>query len=91
LDGWALMMRTEKKDLALVYFEEKAQRAKISNLEPNKTYQFTWYDTRKGQWQEDSTVTADSQGSVQLPPFPGGGDVATLDWAAKLVLGPGTK
>jgi hypothetical protein len=86
LDGWALMMRTEKKDLALVYFEEKAQRAKISKLEPNKTYQFTWYDTRKGKWQEDSTVTADSQGSVQLPPFPGGGDVATLDWAAKLTL-----
>jgi hypothetical protein len=91
LDGWALMMRTEKKDLALVYFEEKAQRAKISKLEPNKTYQFTWYDTRKGKWQEDSTVTADSQGSVQLPPFPDGKDIATLDWAAKLVLGPVTK
>jgi len=91
LDGWALMMRTEKKDLALVYFEEKAQRAKISNLEPTKSYQFTWYDTRKGEWLEKSTVMTDSQGMAQLPQFPGGGDVATLDWAAKLVLGPGAK
>ncbi len=86
LDGWALMMKTEKKDLALVYFENKAERAKISNLEPNKSYQFTWYDTRKGEWLEKSTVTTDSQGMAQLPQFPGGGDVATLDWAAKLTL-----
>ena len=91
LDGWALMMKTEKKDLALLYFENKAERAKISNLEPNKTYQFTWYDTRAGQWLENLTVSTDSQGVAQLPPFPNGKDIATLDWAAKLVLGPGTK
>ena len=50
LDGWALMMKTEKKDLALVYFEEKAERATVGNLEPNKSYQFTWYDPQSGQW-----------------------------------------
>ena len=86
LDGWALMMKTEKKDLALVYFEEKAERATVRNLEPNKSYQFTWYDPRTGQWQEPSTVSTDSQGSAKLPSFPGGGDIATFDWAAKLIL-----
>ena len=85
LDGWALMMKTEKKDLALLYFESKAERAKISNLEPNKSYQFTWYDTRTGKWLEKSTVTTDSQGIAQMPQFPDGADVATVDWAAKLV------
>ncbi len=86
LDGWALMMMTGKKDLALLYFENKAVRAKISGLEPNKTYRFTWYNTRSGQWLENSTVTTDAQGIAQLPSFPGGGDVATIDWAAKLTL-----
>ena len=86
LDGWALMMMTEKKDLALLYFEDKAERPTIKNLEPNKSYQFTWYNTRTGQWLESSTVSTDSQGIVQLPSFPDGGDVAKLDWAAKLSL-----
>jgi hypothetical protein len=86
LDGWALMMKTEKKDLALLYFESKAERARISNLKPNKSYQFTWYNTRTGQWLDASTLTTDSQGIAQLPSFPDGGAVATLDWAAKLTL-----
>jgi len=91
LDGWALMMRTENKDLAFIYFENKAERAKISNLKPNQSYQFTWYNTRTGQWLERSTVTTDSQGIVQLPQFPDGKDVASLDWAAKLTLPSGSK
>jgi hypothetical protein len=86
LDGWALMMRTPKKDLALLYFEEKSERAKVSNLEPNKSYQFTWYDTRTGKWLENAAVATDAQGIAQLPPFPDGKDIATLDWAAKLLL-----
>jgi hypothetical protein len=80
------MMKTGKNDLAFIYFESKAERAKISSLEPNKSYQFTWYDTRTGQWLEKSTVTTDSQGIAQLPAFPDGKDVATIDWAAKLTL-----
>lgn len=86
LDGWAFMMRTEKKDLALLYFEEKAERATVAHLEPNKSYQFKWYDTRKGQWLENTTVSTDSQGTAKLPAFPDGKNVATLDWAAKLTL-----
>ena len=86
LDGWAFMMRTEKKDLALLYFEVKAERVTISNLAPNKSYQFTWYDTRKGQWLEPAIMSTDSQGAAQLPAFPDGGNTAVLDWAAKLTL-----
>jgi hypothetical protein len=59
---------------------------RVSNLAPNKSYQFTWYDTRSGQWLEASSVNSDSQGNAQLHPFPDGKDVATLDWAAKLIL-----
>lgn len=84
LDGWALMMMTGKKDLALLYFENKAERPKIKDLQPDKSYQFTWYNTRTGQWLDASTVKTNSQGIAQLPSFPGGGDVATTDWAAKL-------
>ena len=91
LDGWALMMRTEKKDLALLYFEVKSQRAKIANLKPNSSYQFTWYNTRAGEWLQTSTVTTDAQGNTQLPAFPDGADAAALDWAAKLTLAPGAK
>jgi hypothetical protein len=86
LDGWALMMRTEKKDLALLYFEVKAERARIANLKPNSSYRFTWYDTRAGEWLQASTLTTDAQGNAQLPPFPDGADMAALDWAAKLTL-----
>jgi hypothetical protein len=28
---------------------------------------------------------ADTQGVIQLPPFPGGADTADADWAAKIV------
>ena len=72
--------------LARLYFEVKAQRAKIANLKPNSSYQFTWYNTRAGEWLQASTVTTDTQGNAQLPAFPDGEDVAALDWAAKLTL-----
>jgi hypothetical protein len=86
LDGWALMMSTAKKDLAFLYFENKAERAKVSNLKQNQTYKFTWYDTRNGQWLESASLKTDSQGVAQLPAFPDGKDVAASDWAAKLTL-----
>jgi len=35
-------------------------------------------------WQPASTVQADGQGQIQLPPFPGGLEVAGTDWAAKV-------
>ncbi|MFL6415442.1 MAG: DUF4038 domain-containing protein, partial [Bryobacteraceae bacterium] len=86
LDGLSLMMRTKEKDLAFLYFENKALRASLAGWAPDKSYRLTWYDPRKGEWASPTEVSADAQGIVKLPPFPGGADIAETDWAAKLVL-----
>ncbi len=85
LDGWAFLMRTPQKDLGFFYFENQARRARTAGWRPNASYRFTWFNPRTGQWQGATNLTADSRGEVQLPAFPGGGDVAEADWAAKVV------
>ena len=84
LDGWEFMMRTPDKDLALLYFENGAGRVTISGMSPAKTYRWTWFDPRQGQWLTPTTVTTDHDGALTAPPFPGGTTRATTDWAAKL-------
>ena len=84
LDGWGFLMRTEKKDFGLLYFENKAAQATSSGWKPNTTYDFRWYDPRTGEWQAAVNLTADAKGDLQLPAFPGGMPVADKDWAAKI-------
>jgi hypothetical protein len=88
LDGWAFLMRTQDKDLAFLYFENQARRAAIANAKPNATHRFSWYNTRTGEWLQSANVQSDGQGKLELPPFPGGGEEADADWAAKLVRLP---
>jgi len=88
LDGWAFLMRTQDKNLAFLYFENKARRATITNASANAAHRFTWYNTRTGEWLESATVQSDGQGRLQLPLFPGGGEEADADWAARLVRLP---
>jgi Protein of unknown function (DUF4038)/Domain of unknown function (DUF5060) len=90
LDGWAFLMRTADKDLAFLYFENKALRATVTNAKPNTTHRFTWYNTRTGEWLPSVNLECDSQGKLQLPPFPGGDDETSVDWAAKLVISSAT-
>ena len=85
LDGWSFLMRTPERDLGLLYFESKALRARTTGWTPNIVYRFQWYDPRTGEWQAAIDLKADAKGTIQLPAFPGGGDVATSDWAAKVV------
>ncbi len=85
LDGWAFLMRTADKSFGLLYFENKASRAKTSGWSPNASYRFTWYDPRTGEWQADTVLKVDGNGEMLLPAFPGGGDTAGEDWAAKIV------
>jgi Protein of unknown function (DUF4038)/Domain of unknown function (DUF5060) len=85
LDGWAFLMRTKEKDFGLLYFENKASRARTSGWRPNASYRFTWYDPRTGEWQAASTLTTDAKGEMELPAFPGSEDTASEDWAAKIV------
>lgn len=84
LDGWSFMMRTPVKDFALLYFENQARRALSTGWPANASYSFTWFHTQDGEWQAPIILRADAKGDIQLPPFPGGADVAEMDWAAKM-------
>jgi hypothetical protein len=85
LDGWAFQMRTPDKRLALLYFENKARRGTSRGWMPKGSYRLTWFDPRAGAWRGALPLKADAQGVIQLPPFPGGDEVASADWAAKIV------
>lgn len=86
LDGWAFMMRTKEKDLAMLYFEDKSVQAKLSGFAPGKPYSFKWFDPRNGAWIISEIILADKSGSISLPVFPGGLSIAQTDWAAKLKM-----
>lgn len=85
LDGWAYLMRTQERDFALLYFETQAVRPHLRGFTVGATYRWSWYDPRTGQWGEDTLLTADADGTLAAPFFPGTVDHATQDWAAKLV------
>jgi hypothetical protein len=83
------MMRTRSRDFALLYFENQAHRARSAGWNPNSPYTLAWFNTPSGEWQAAATLRADANGEMQLPPFPGGRDVADTDWAAKITAHKG--
>jgi hypothetical protein len=85
LDGWSFLMRTPDLTFGLLYFENQAVRARAAGWKPDAAYRFAWYDPLTGAWQPAASLRSDAGGSIQLPPFPGGGDTAGTDWAAKIV------
>jgi Protein of unknown function (DUF4038)/Domain of unknown function (DUF5060) len=85
LDGWSFVMRTSRRDLGLLYFENRAPRARTTGWTSGGVYRLLWYDPRTGEWQTPIELKADAQGAIELPAFPGGGDIASMDWAAKIV------
>jgi hypothetical protein len=89
LDGWSFLMRTPDKALGLMYFENKAERSQTSGWRPNGHYVLTWFDPRRGEWRESVDLRSDAAGAMQLPPFPGGQDLADTDWAAKITAAAG--
>jgi hypothetical protein len=88
LDGWSFLMRTARKDFALVYFENKALRARMKGFSPGASYRWTWFDPRTGQWGRAIRVKADASGVLPTPSFSAGGNQATNDVAAKIVRAP---
>jgi len=88
LDGWSFMMRTPQKDLALVYFENRALRTRMQGFTPGTRYQWTWFDPRSGAWARPLVVRSDAEGALQSPPFPAGGADGERDYAAKIRLLP---
>jgi hypothetical protein len=87
LDGWSFLMRTPRKDFALLYFENKALATRLKGFEPGARYRWTWFDPRTGSWTKAIHLSADAQGTIASPAFPGGGRQASRDVAAKIVQG----
>jgi hypothetical protein len=85
LDGWSFLARTPERDFALVYFENRAQSARMAGFTPGANYQWTWFEPRSGQWLRGLRVSADGEGKITAPRFPAGGTQAREDIAAKLV------
>jgi len=88
LDGWSFLMRTAGKDLALVYFENQALRARLKGFTPGARYSWTWFDPRNGKWGRVATLKADATGTLMAPAFQDGGQRAARDVAAKIVRAP---
>lgn len=86
LDGWAYMMITPDKLLALLYFENQAIIPEISGFIPNVSYLLTWYNTVTGEWSKSTTLKADKKGTIAIPSFPEGNKIAGRDWAAKITI-----
>jgi hypothetical protein len=85
LDGWSFLMRTPGRDFALAYFENRAMAARLRGFEPGANYSWAWFDPRNGRWAPALRLKADAQGVLATPRFPGGGQQATADVAAKLI------
>jgi hypothetical protein len=86
LDGWSFLMRTPDRGFGLLYFENRAARARTTGWRPSTRYRLAWFDPRAGRWREPIDLVSDGGGGMQLPPFPDGQDVAGTDWAAKIVM-----
>lgn len=80
------MMRTIEKDFALLYFENKSVAPSLKSFSPDKTYTLTSFDPLNGQWQKAISITADSEGNINIPSFPQDEKIASRDWAAKILL-----
>ena len=86
LDGWAFMMRTPDKKLAMIYFENKCKIPYISGLIPKSRYKVNWFDPISGDWLEGSEIwLTDESGNFQIKIFPDRKIISTHDWSLKLV------
>lgn len=86
LDGWSYMMRTAEKDLALLYFENKAVLPILKGFTPGKTYTLNWFDPMNGTWQKAVSIPADGEGTLSVSSFPQDEKIASRDWAARITL-----
>jgi hypothetical protein len=81
-------MRTQERDFALAYFEQRAPRVRMKGFTPGGRYRWIWFDPRSGVWSRPQTVRADAAGALTTPVFPTGGASAERDVAAKILASP---
>jgi hypothetical protein len=86
LDGWAYMMRTAEKDFALLYFENKSVVPRLKGFVSGKTYKLMWFDPLNGKWEKVISITADTEGTLNVTSFPQDEKIASRDWAAKIIF-----
>jgi hypothetical protein len=84
LDGWGFMMRSADRRLALLYFEAKAERPRVTGLVRGARYEWRWFDPREGRWLAPIPLRTDAEGAVRAPAFPAGASRAAQDWAARV-------
>jgi hypothetical protein len=88
--GWAYCARTADQQLFMVYFEKECPQATVSGAQPGAKYQSRWFNPRTGKWAGAKILTADADGKIVLPAFPGGSEKSDDDWAMKLSLADGS-
>jgi len=86
--GWAYCSRTAAKDLFIIYFEKYCPVPNLAGALPNAKYMLQWFEPRNGRWLEPADTTADAEGKLSLPNFPGNRTITDTDWALKLKLVP---
>lgn len=82
--GWAYCMRTEGRDLFVLYFEEACPAPRLSGARPNTRYAVQWFDTVTGEWVKTEALESSDDGAIAMPDFPSGCSVSDRDWAVKL-------
>ncbi len=85
LDGWTFMMHTPAGDLALLYFENKAEAPQLAGFPAGAHYRWTWFNPRSGSWGPQVELVTDAQGNLAMPAWPAAEPGIIDDWAAKLV------
>jgi len=85
LDGWSYMMRTPEKDFALLYFENQWVLPELTGFDPGAEYSLVWFNPVLGKWGKTTWITADVEGKIMLPGFPGKNNPANTDRALKII------
>jgi hypothetical protein len=83
LDGWAYMMQSLDKKMAMLYFEKDAENPIVKGFLPNRNYVFKWFNPLNGVWQQTETLKTDANGSFGKIQFPS--RATNPDWALKIV------
>ena len=81
------MLLSNEKDLAFLYFENKAQVPVISGLIPNKSYTLIWFDPITGKWVDNyKSISSNDKGNIVIEIFVTGEIISKQDWCLKIKL-----
>lgn len=82
--GWAFAAGTTNHDVYLLYFERNCPPATLTGLPANARFSARWFDPQTARWHNVLALTAASDGTLRLPPFPTGDGASQADWALRL-------